>query len=40
MIREESIQVPQKPRWFEEWLEPTQPGMTRMDLYLEIDSLG
>ena len=36
MIEQEGIEVPPTPRWFEEWLEPAEPGTTRMDLYLEI----
>ena len=36
MIENEDIEVPPKPRWFEEWLEPTEPGKTRMDLHLEV----
>ena len=36
MVKLNGLTVHPSHRWFEEWLEPTTPGLTRMDLYLEI----
>ena len=36
MVKRKGYQIHPSCRWFEEWLEPTEPGRTRLDLYLEI----
>jgi len=37
MIAEKGFTVKRPARWFEEELEPSKPGMLRLDLYLEIE---
>ena len=36
MMKQKGLHVHPSRRWFEEWLEPVNPGQTRLDLYLEI----
>lgn len=36
MLEHEGLEIPPSPSWFEELLEPTIPGRTRFDLYLEV----
>ena len=36
MVEKKGLRVHPSHRWFEEWLEPVNPGRTRFDLYLEI----
>ena len=36
MSKRNGLEIHPSCRWFEEWLEPIEPGRTRFDLYLEI----
>ncbi|MDJ0960067.1 MAG: helix-turn-helix transcriptional regulator [Acidimicrobiia bacterium] len=36
MVKRNHLEIHQSHRWFEEVLEPTEPGKTRFDLYLEL----
>ena len=36
MVKRNGLQVHSSQRWFEEVLEPVEPGNTRFDLYLEL----
>ncbi len=36
MVKRNDLTVHPSHRWFEEWLEPVEPGNARFDLYLEI----
>ena len=36
MVKRNDLVIHQSQRWFEEVLEPTEPGKTRFDLYLEL----
>lgn len=36
MMKRNGLQIHPSYRWFEEWLDPVEPGNTRLDLYLEI----
>jgi AraC-like DNA-binding protein len=36
MMNRNGLQIHPSCRWFEEWLEPVEPGNSRLDLYLEI----
>lgn len=40
MVRRNELEVNPSHRWFEETLEPVEPGNTRFDLYLELAEKG